>query len=205
MESIMGVITGELSNTMKSDGEEIVVEYTADKLSTSRTIDGVDFDGSKNIIHWGRCDTDEYTLAKTVSCGGYHLADGSRIIVLFAYSHLGDSGEFSLNVNNTGARPIFYRHDIATVDTFKIVQGDTYEFIYDGTHNVYRVVGDYDTDTTYELATTDSDGLMSKEDKVLLNEIVATIADLKNRVKALEDAKPSDVVGSAIVGTSIVG
>lgn len=173
MVDIMGTISGNISTIATADGGERESTRTVDKLDIARQIDGVAFDGSRPINHWGRCDTSGSVTEKSVPCEGFSVIDGSRIVVLFAYSHLGNEGEFTLNVNNTGARPIFYAHENATPDNFKIIQGDTYEFVFDGTHNIYRVVGDYDTNTEYDIATSEKDGLMSKEDKAKLDRIYA--------------------------------
>ncbi len=77
---------------------------TATKLKTARTIDGVPFDGSANIVHFGVCDTAADVAEKTVALTGFVLAEGARIIVYFLNGHTKSSP--SLNVNNTGAKPI---------------------------------------------------------------------------------------------------
>ena len=80
------------------------VANSATKLATARTIDGVSFDGSANIVHFGVCETAADVAAKVVSLPGFVLAEGARIIVYFLNSHAKSSP--SLNVNNTGAKPI---------------------------------------------------------------------------------------------------
>lgn len=49
---------------------------TATKLATARTIDGVSFNGSANIIHYGTCSTAAETAAKAVNCTGFVLQQG---------------------------------------------------------------------------------------------------------------------------------
>ena len=57
-----------------------------------------------NIVHFGVYDTAADVAAKVVSLPGFVLAEGARIIVYFLNSHAKTS--LSLNVNNTGAKPI---------------------------------------------------------------------------------------------------
>ena len=77
---------------------------TATKLQTARTIDGVPFNGTTNIVHFGVCDTAADVAEKTVALTGFVLTEGARIIVYFLNGHTKSSP--SLNVNNTGAKPI---------------------------------------------------------------------------------------------------
>jgi len=80
------------------------VANSATKLNTARTIDGMPFDGSANIVHFGVCETAADVAAKVVALPGFVLVEGARIIVYFLNSHAKSSP--SLNVNNTGAKPI---------------------------------------------------------------------------------------------------
>ncbi len=80
------------------------VANSAIKLNTAKTIDGMPFDGSANIVHFGVCETAADVAAKVVDLPGFVLAEGARIIVYFLNSHAKSSP--SLNVNNTGAKPI---------------------------------------------------------------------------------------------------
>ena len=56
---------------------------SATKLATARTIDGVSFNGTTNIIHYGTCSTAAATAAKTVSCTGFTLVTGAEITIRF--------------------------------------------------------------------------------------------------------------------------
>lgn len=81
---------------------------TATKLATARTIDGVSFNGSANIIHYGTCSTAAETAAKAVNCTGFVLATGARIAVRFTVTNT--AANPTLNVNATGAKAIRYRN-----------------------------------------------------------------------------------------------
>lgn len=107
---------------------------TATKLSTSRTIDGMSFNGTASITHYGTCSTTAVTVNKTVSLSGFNLVTGSRIAVKFSYSNT--AANPTLNVNSTGARAICYRGSNAVSDSsyYRWQAGDIVEFIYDGTN-----------------------------------------------------------------------
>ncbi len=116
---------------------------SATKLATARTIDGVSFNGSANITHYGSCATEAATAAKVVACTGFVLAAGSRITVRFTVTNTAASP--TLNVNSTGAKAIRYRN--AAISAGYLAANRTYDFVYDGTY--YQLVGDVDSNTTY--------------------------------------------------------
>ena len=77
---------------------------TATKLKNKRTIDGVQFDGSANVHHYGSCSTAAGTAEKAVTLAGFTLATGARITVRFTVTNT--AANPTLNVNSTGAKPI---------------------------------------------------------------------------------------------------
>lgn len=121
------------------------------KLETARGIDGVQFDGSTAIVHYGTCATAAATAAKTVDCVGFNLVTGSRIAVKFTVTNTASNP--TLNVSGTGAKSIFYHN--TNIDKSILESGRVYEFIYDGTQ--YQLVGDLNTDTDTKY--TGSDGI----------------------------------------------
>ena len=135
---------------------------TATKLATARTIDGVSFNGSANIIHYGTCSTAAETAAKAVNCTGFVLATGARIAVRFTVTNT--AANPTLNVNATGAKAIRYRN--AAIAAGYLAANRTYDFIYDGTY--FQLIGDIDTNTTYAVATQAKNGLLSAADKKAL-------------------------------------
>lgn len=124
----------------------------ADTLTTARTIDGVDFNGSANITHYGTCGTAAGTAAKTVSLTGYKLATGSKVAVKFTVTNT--AANPTLNVNSTGAKAIYYRG--AAISKGYLAANRVYEFVYDGTH--YELIGDINTDTDNNTAHSHSVG-----------------------------------------------
>lgn len=114
---------------------------TATTLATTRTIDGINFNGSTNIVHYGTCSTAAATVAKTVAVSGFVLEVGATATVKFSYSNTASSP--TLNVNSTGAKPIYYNGAAITASYLKANR--VYTFVYDGTN--YLVAGDIDTNT----------------------------------------------------------
>jgi hypothetical protein len=112
---------------------------TATTLATTRTIDGINFNGSTNIVHYGTCSTAAATAAKTVAISGFVLEVGATATVKFSYTNTAENP--TLNVNSTGAKPIYYNG--AAIVTSYLVANRVYTFVYDGTN--YLVVGDIDT------------------------------------------------------------
>ena len=125
------------------------------KLATARTIDGVSFNGSANIIHYGTCSTAAATAAKTVGLTGFTLVTGAIITVRFSATN--SAANPTLNVNDTGAKAIRYRN--AAITAGYLAANRTYTFVYDGRY--YQLVGDInvDTNTTYNTGTATTAGL----------------------------------------------
>ena len=117
------------------------------KLKTSRAIDGVGFDGTKNIIHYAVCSTAAATAAKTVNLTGFTLVTGAKVTVRFAVTNT--AANPTLNVNKTGAKAIQYRN--AAITAGALAANRTYEFVYDGSS--WELVGDLDSNTTYAVFT----------------------------------------------------
>lgn len=109
---------------------------TATKLATSRTIDGVSFNGSAAITHYGTCSTAAATVAKTVSITGFSLVTGAAVRVKFTYANTTSSP--TLNVTSTGAKTMRYNN--ATISSGMLKAYHTYAFVYDGTY--WQLVGD---------------------------------------------------------------
>lgn len=129
---------------------------TATKLKNKHTIDGVQFDGSANVHHYGSCSTAAGTAEKAVTLAGFTLATGARITVRFTVTNT--AANPTLNVNSTGAKPIQYRN--AAISAGYLAANRVYEFVYDGA--AWELVGDINTDTntTYGAATTTTAGLV---------------------------------------------
>lgn len=128
---------------------------SATRLATPRTVDGVSFNGTANITHYGTCSTAAATAAKTVSLTGFTLATGAIVTVNFTVTNTAASP--TLNVNGTGAKAIQYRG--AAISAGYLAANRIYTFIYDGTN--YQLIGDINTDTntTYSTGTATTAGI----------------------------------------------
>ena len=132
-------VTGNLTVTGNINGDI--------KFKTARKIDGVDFDGSSDIIHYGTCSTAADTAAKVVACTGYKLVTGSRIMVKFTVTNTNASP--TLNVNSTGAKAIKWNN----LAYKNLVANRVYEFVYDGSSYILTDV-DYVAGTGLSLSGT---------------------------------------------------
>ena len=138
---------------------------TANTWTTARVINGLSIKGDANRINYGTCSTSAATAAKVVSCTGFTLITGSEITVKFTVTNTASNP--TLNVNSTGAKAIYYRGTAITAGY--LAANRTYTFRYNGTQ--YDLVGDIDTNTTYSLASSSVNGLMSSADKKKLDGI----------------------------------
>lgn len=120
----------------------IVIDGSVTKLTTARNINGVLFDGTSNAINYGVSNTAAGTAAKTVSINNFELISGATITVKFANNNTANNP--TLNVSDTGAKPIFYRG--ARLDKAQLTNNRYFTFVYDGTN--YNVVGDLYIDTS---------------------------------------------------------
>ena len=151
---------GSASTVSRSDHVHPAQTYvqnagSAIKLATARTIDGVSFNGTANITHYGTCSTAAGTAAKTVSLTGFTLATGAIVTVKFTVTNT--AANPTLNVNNTGAKAIQYRG--SAISAGYLAANRVYTFIYDGTN--YQLIGDINTDTntTYNTGTSTVAGI----------------------------------------------
>lgn len=118
-------------------------------LATSRYIDGLAFNGSADINHYGTCSTAAGTAAKVVACTGFALKTGAHIRVKFTVTNTVTptaAAPLTLNVNGTGAKNILY-HGSAVFSAGYLSANRVIDFVYDGTQ--FAVVGDWDTNTRY--------------------------------------------------------
>ena len=117
----------------------VVNSSGSSNLYTARAVDGVSFDGSANITHYGTCSTASATVEKTVTVTGFVLETGARVTVKFLYSNTASNP--TLNVHNgsgyTGAKVVMYRGTSSVSGSsnyYRWQSGDIVDFIYDGTN-----------------------------------------------------------------------
>ena len=90
-----------------------------------------------------QCTTAAATAAKTANCQYFVLTVDSFIVVRFTVTNT--AANPTLNVNNTGAKPIKYRN--APVKASQLAANRAYLMVYDGTNWV--IVGDLDIENVY--------------------------------------------------------
>lgn len=135
------------TNTRAIVGTEYRVGSAAQWV-TSRNINGMSINGSADIVNYGTCSTTNTTVEKVVACTGYALKTGSEITVKFTVTNKAKNP--TLNVNSTGAKPIYYRG--AAISASYLAANRLYTFRYNGTQ--YELVGDVNTNTDVNVAQT---------------------------------------------------
>lgn len=139
---------GALATNMKFEYNEYYTVGSSLKWRTARTINGMSIDGSANRVNYGTCSTAAATAAKTVNCTGFAGGTGSEITVKFTVTNT--AANPTLNVNSTGAKPIYYRG--AAVSAGYLAANRTYTFRFNGTQ--YELVGDLNTNTDTKVTAT---------------------------------------------------
>lgn len=125
----------------------VLLPIAAAKLRTARKIDGVSFDGTADIQHYGVCSTAAATQVKTVTITGVSLVVGAEVTVKFSSTNTATNPK--LKVNDTDALFIYYGSGYIQARYLKA--NHVYRFVCEEVNSVkrWRIVGDIDTDTTY--------------------------------------------------------
>ena len=131
-------IVGKVTFEQTIDGD---ISGSAGSLATSRLIDGIAFNGTSNVVHFGKCTTPAGTTRKDVTITGFSQTTGSRVTVLFQAGNTARNP--TLRINNTTAKPIYYLG--TNVSSYGIQLGACIDIVYDGTN--YVIVGGLPIDT----------------------------------------------------------
>ena len=116
---------GNVDNT--SDSEKKVL--SAGKLTSTRLIDGIGFDGSKDVYRYGICSTSGATAAKTVKLvNDTFIVLNQGIPVTVRFSNTNTAEKVTLNVNGTGAIPVYFGN--AQAGPYTLVAGEEYKLTY---------------------------------------------------------------------------
>lgn len=89
----------------------------------------------EDIVCYGTCITDAGNPYKSITLDGFKLVTGAKITVIFSNANTADA--ITLNVNGTGAKPVYYVGSAMTYRLLKIPAQTGIDFIYDGTNWVY--------------------------------------------------------------------
>lgn len=131
------------------------------KLSTARLIDGVAFDGSKDINHLATCDTAANVADKTAFLTGYSFAKGAWAVVKFNNTNTASLATLTLNINNTGKFALRHKGSILTQQ----LEAGLYFVVFDGQN--YEIIGggiggsSIPSLTANRAVVTDSSGVLS--------------------------------------------
>jgi hypothetical protein len=175
----------------------------ATELAAARSIDGVAFNGSADISHFGVCSTAAETAAKTVAIAGFRPVIGARVIVKFNSTNTATNP--TLNVNSTGACPIIYKgSSITAYPAFGVGSLEatkTYEFVFTGAN--YELVGGLHIDRPAG----DKLGYVKTGGDITWTQGVGTIPKLDNKPDFYisETAPQTTKVGSIWFDTSVPG
>ena len=90
-----------------------------------------DYDANSNTVPTPHCTTSAGTTAKTATCTYFTLKDPSYMVVTIRYSNT-STGALTLNINSTGAKPIFIDGVRASSSNAKTLVAGTYFVRYEG-------------------------------------------------------------------------
>lgn len=134
-----------LDVNLNSPSSQNIIVY--DATSSKWVNKGIEFISTSRF---GTCSTARNVVTKVVTCANFRLTTGAVIAVKFTNTDTAapSSGNITLNVNGTGAKPVVFAANAATV-TYS-TSGEFYNnanrlFLYDGTNWIYI----RDTNTTY--------------------------------------------------------
>lgn len=131
--------------TTDENGNAIQTGYTDwfHLIDDRFTIDGV-HPKKQHVIHYGYCETEAATAAKTVDIPHFELVTGAFVIIKFKYTNTAASGSTTLNVSGTGAKNIKYRNGNVPASDM-LASAKPCMFVYDGTY--WQVIGDWEFHT----------------------------------------------------------
>lgn len=162
-------------------------EAGLEKLAVARLIDGVAFDGSKNVNHLAECGTASDVADKTATLNGYSLDRGSWAVVKFANTNSASLSSLRLSINNTDLKPLRHKGEILKDQ----IEAGLYFVVYDGTN--YEIIGGgigSSNSTTYD----PNKVLMSNESGLpiasgVTSEELGYLSGMNANVKSSLDAK----------------
>jgi hypothetical protein len=185
------------------------------RLSTSRKINNVLFDGSTDISSFGTCTTGASSQVKVATLSNYSLVDGTIVVIKFTYTNTATNPY--LNINSTGAKRIYFGGYAAGTDTATSWMASEYVvFIYNGGYDRYYIIGKMlgglsagldtlgrviATSYTRAITATDCRGTTGAATPTTIPAWNTTPNTLAVRASASEDLLSASGLGSIIAGT----
>lgn len=190
----------DVSATITFDGTQNVqanvTVNTSPKLTTARSVDGINFDGTANVNHYAVCSTAIDSIAKTIELTNFNLAIGALAIITFTNGN--NATNPTLNISSTGDKAIINAGQALTT----INAGTTLMVVYDGTN--YQVVGGIgggDFSQYYTKAEMDAKFLpiMKPTAKGVMSIYAPDEAEAQPVVTAYNEAKASSAQSSGVL------
>lgn len=128
--------------TVATDWSLNPIEYTAETLAARTVADRAD---ARAVAYRGTCSTAAGTIAKVVDCSNFVLADGVTIAVQAKTAQTRISSTPTINVNGTGAKPLYYDGKEANTTNGNQVEwgtGATVLLTYNATSDAWELVGE---------------------------------------------------------------
>ena len=170
------------------------IPESATSLETARNIDGVAFDGTADIMHYGVCSTAAATATKEVACSDFNLVNGAWIAVRFTVANTAAIANLKLDVNGTGAKSMKYRGGNIS-NAGNLAANGVYIFVYDSAGDVYHRIGDINTNTTYSaLSQADATGGTATTARLITAKVLDTT--ITNKIAALDGDLNSTTPGA---------
>lgn len=112
---------------------KVAISTSADGLTTKRSIDGVQFDGTSDITRYNTCTTEANVQNKETTITGFSLTSGAEVKIKFTHANTEESPK--LKVKSSDSDTSAEAKDIKLGSSvFKDIQADiVYSFVYDGT------------------------------------------------------------------------
>lgn len=136
--NLTGSVTGNVTGSSGSCTGNAATASKATQLTNARNIDGISFNGTAKVHHYGVCSTADGTAAKTVTLSDsmtFTLETGAVVYIKFTNGNTATTP--TLNVNSKGAKtivyPSYYNAGDSNFQTYWGA-GATIGFIYDGTN-----------------------------------------------------------------------
>ena len=106
-------------------------------VTASSTVDGIE---GTNVNRLAACSSSAAAVNKTASIvsGSFHLVNGARVTILFAEANLADAP--TLNVNGTGAKPIYF-HGARLYSSDTVTLAGACDFVYDTALQAWHLIG----------------------------------------------------------------
>lgn len=186
-----------IANTATSNANTAYQNYrennaaSSDKLKYPRTVNGIDFDGTKDTTMYALCETAANTVEKTVTVDGFHLKNGSMLVVFFVNGNTAKNP--TLNVNGTGGQFILNRGFAPGANEIK--KSQDYLLVYNGSY--WYIVGDVDTDSGW------NDAELTTNFEKYSESSVARYRKVGNRVTVEGLLKPKSVIAGSATATTM--